>query len=295
MSSSYRRIQRNSIQYGESFVWGAKEEKSEINLSDFTSQRDLLKKEIEKAQADLNEINSAVQELLQQKDTIIDDAKKAAEEIKAEAVLKAQEILDEAQGEKELVLNEAKDLGQKQGFEVGYNEGLEKLKIDYDKQIKSLGYLANAAFDVKNEIIYSSETEILELALLIAQKIVNLKFEQDIDAFRNMTQTALSLLKEKENVKIVVNPKLMEYAAEVAPELAQNIDGLEQIKIVQDKTVSADGVVVESVDSRIDARISTQLETLARTLLIDSRTSTAISDEIEEKIVSKIKKRTKND
>lgn len=295
MSSSYRRIQGNSIQYGESFVWAAEEEKKENSLDDVVRQRALIQKEIQKAQNDLVELKNAMAELLQQKDVIIDEAKKIAEETKTQAIIKAEEILAEAQAQKETVINEFKEVGQKQGYEVGYNDGLNKLQADYANQIKNMELLAKASFDVKNEIIYSSEAEILELALLIAQKIVSVKFENDVDCFRNMTQTAISLLKEKENIKMVVNPKLVEYANEIAPELAQQIENLEQIKIVQDKTVSPDGVVVESVESRIDARISTQLETLARTLLIDNRPQGELAEEIEEKITAKVKKAKKND
>jgi len=295
MSSSYRRIQGNSIQYGESFVWAAEEEKKENSLDDVVRQRALIQKEIQKAQNDLVELKNAMTELLQQKDVIIDEAKKIAEETKTQAIIKAEEILAEAQAQKETVINEFKEVGQKQGYEVGYNDGLNKLQADYANQIKNIELLAKASFDVKNEIIYSSEAEILELALLIAQKIVSVKFENDVDCFRNMTQTAISLLKEKENIKMVVNPKLVEYANEIAPELAQQIENLEQIKIVQDKTVSPDGVVVESVESRIDARISTQLETLARTLLIDNRPQGELAEEIEEKITAKVKKAKKND
>ena len=295
MSSSYRRIQGNSIQYGESFVWAAEEEKKENSLDDVVRQRALIQKEIQKAQNDLVELKNAMAELLQQKDVIIDEAKKIAEETKTQAIIKAEEILAEAQAQKETVINEFKEVGQKQGYEVGYNDGLNKVQTDYANQIKNIELLAKASFDVKNEIIYSSEAEILELALLIAQKIVSVKFENDVDCFRNMTQTAISLLKEKENIKMVVNPKLVEYANEIAPELAQQIENLEQIKIVQDKTVSPDGVVVESVESRIDARISTQLETLARTLLIDNRPQGELAEEIEEKITAKVKKAKKND
>ena len=295
MSSSYRRIQSNSIQYGESFVWGAKEEKKEPTTKDVLAERASLQKEIQKAENDLSELKTSMAELLQQKDVIIDDAKKSAEEIKSQAIIEAEKILAEANLQKDNLINEATAQGQKQGFEVGYNEGLQNFQNDFKKQIASLELMAKAVFDVKNEIVCSSETEILELALLIAQKITSVKFENDIECFKNMTQTAISMLKEKEHIRLVVNPKLVEYANEIAPELANNIEDLEQIKIIQDKTVTPDGVVVESVESRIDARISTQLETLARSLLIDNRPNEISSDEIEENIASKIQSAQKND
>jgi len=81
----------------------------------------------------------------------------------------------------------------------------------------------------------------------------------------------------------------------MAPEIASRLEDIKQIKIIQDKAVSPDGVVVESISSRIDARISTQLETLARTLLIDRKEKNLLDAEVEEKIKSKIEKVTNND
>ncbi|MCQ2957900.1 MAG: hypothetical protein MJ180_03245 [Candidatus Gastranaerophilales bacterium] len=288
MNSSSKRIQSNSVQYGSSFVLSSETE--EENFNNLTSQKNMLQKEIEKKKAELQELQNSLKELFEQKDSIIDKAKKSAEDITNKANKNAEEIINNANREKDKIANDAQASGQKQGFEAGYNSGQEQFKLDYEKQIKALNVLANATFAVKNEIVYSSETEILELALMIAEKVVRVKFDNDIEAFKNMTQTAISLLKEKENIKIVVNPKLIEYAQEISQDLSEQLENLDQIKIVQDKAVSPDGVVVESVDSRIDARISTQMETLARTLLIDKREHEVVTEEIENKIKEKTEK-----
>ena len=293
MSTSFKRIQSDAVQYGESFVLSGETE--EETVSTLTSQKQKLQSEIEAKKKELDELKNSMKELLAQKDTIIENANKSAEEIKSNAVLEANDIVAKANADKDNIVNEAKTSGQKQGFEAGYNEGLEKLKADYAKQINALNVLAGASFEVKNEIVYSSETEILELALLIAEKVVRVKFDNDINAVKSMTQTAISMLKEKENLKLVVNPKIIEYVKNLVPELEQDIDGAGQIKIVQDKAVSPDGIVVESVSSRIDARISTQMETLARTLLIDKREHNVLTDEIDEKIISKTDKIKNND
>jgi len=294
MSSSFKRIQSGSVKYGESIVISGDTEAETIG--NLTSQKKRLQDEICKKQVELENLNSSLAELFEQKDSIIEKAKQSAEEIQAKAIVKAEEIMTQANHDKDAVINEAKAEGQKQGFEAGYNDGQDQFKLDYAKQIKALQVLTNATFSVKNEIVFSSETEILELAMLIAQKIIQVKFEDDtINVLKNMTQTAISLLKEKEDIKIVVNPKLLEYANEISPEIAKQISDLEQIKIIQDKAVSPDGVVVESVDSRIDARISTQLETISRSLLMNNRDTNVLNEEIEEKIKSKAEKVKKND
>ncbi len=292
MSSSYKRIQSDSIQYGESFVLSY--DSPEEAVTGLTVQKKLLQKEIEKAKADLTELQTSLKDLFEQKDSIIDKAKKEGEEIKAKAILKAEEILSETNAQKDVIIEENRVLGHKQGFEAGYNDGLEKFNEDYKKQLESLSALLNASFSVKNEIVFSAETDILELALLIAKKVVQVEFEENKTCFKNMVQTAISLLKEKEQIKIVVNPKFIEYANELSPELLAKIEGIESIKIIQDKSVSPDGAVVEALDSRIDARISTQMEKLARTLLIDKRIQETLTEEIEEKISARIKQ-AKND
>lgn len=295
MSSSFnKRINSNFIQYGESVVIsGETEEETVRNLS---GQKRILQNEIAQTKKELEELKASLKDLFAQKDNIIEDAKKTAEDINVKAAMKAEEIINQANNEKVNIINEAKEQGQKQGFEAGYNDGMEQFKHDYIKQINAMEVLSNAAFEVKNEIVFSSETEILELALLIAEKVVQAKFDDDTTTtLKNMTQTAISLLKEKEDLKIVVNPKLVEYAQEMAPEIASRLENIDQIKIIQDKAVSADGVVVESISSRIDARISTQLETLARKLLIDRKEKNLIDEEVEEKINSKIEKVKNND
>ena len=104
-----------------------------------------------------------------------------------------------------------------------------------------------------------------------------------------MAKKAISLLKEQEDIKIVVNPKLIDYAKELSAELPKTMQNLDKIKIIKDKTVSADGVLVESIDSRIDARISTEMEKVSRILLIEEKKEEVLNDEIEVKIAEKIK------
>jgi len=291
MSSSFKKISADTVQYGSSFVLSGDTDEETVN--NLTNQKKFLLSEIENAKKELAELKNSMKDLFIQKDNMISDAEKEAENIKTKAVLKAEEIVSKANAEKDVIVAEATNQGQKQGFEVGYNDGTEKFKQDYKNHINSLNLIVNSTFKVKNEIIFSSETEILELALMIAEKVARVKFNNDKEVFKNMIQTALSLLKEKENVKLVVNPKLVEYASEIAPELSEKLKNMEQIKVVQDKSVTLDGAVVESIDSRIDARISTQMEILARKLLMDNREQNLLTDDIEEKINEKINEVTK--
>ena len=71
MSSSYRRIESNSIKMGQSFVF------TEDNQNDVVSsldvQKRMLQRDIEKAQNDLLELKNSLKALFEQKDNIIAD------------------------------------------------------------------------------------------------------------------------------------------------------------------------------------------------------------------------------
>ena len=51
---------------------------------------------------------------------------------------------------------------------------------------------------------------------------------------------------------------------------------LQSIKIVEDSSVSPDGVIVETLNSRLDSRISTQIKEIAEKML------TGTNDELEQ-------------
>ena len=105
MSSSYKRIQSNSVKYGESFVISGDTE--EETISNLALQKKQLQTEIEKTKAELEELKDSLKDLFQQKDHIIEDAKKAGEDIKAKAIIKAEESLNEANAQRESIIEEA--------------------------------------------------------------------------------------------------------------------------------------------------------------------------------------------
>ncbi|MDD3593698.1 MAG: FliH/SctL family protein [Candidatus Gastranaerophilales bacterium] len=289
----YKRIQSDSIKLGESFILSGETQEDEVK--NLTMQKKLLNDEVGILQAKIDELNDRLKDSLHQKEHMLSDAKKLVEDIKLKADIKANEIIQEASMKKEEIFQEARNEGVEEGFKKGYEDGIENFKQECIKRIESLNALTNAAFEVKNEIVFSSEKEIIELAMLIASKVVQVEFVNNAECFKNMTTTALSMLKEKEDIKIVVNPRLLEYASEFAEELKARITNLDRIKIIQDKTVSSDGVVVESLSSRIDARISSQIEKLSRVLLAAKNMDETVDEQVEKQIQSKLSKNKNKD
>ena len=99
MSSSFKRIQGNSVQYGKSVVISGETE--EETVGNLATQKKHLQDEIANKQNELDELKNSLKDLFAQKDSIIDNAKKTAEEIQAKAIVKAEEIMTQANNDKE--------------------------------------------------------------------------------------------------------------------------------------------------------------------------------------------------
>ena len=83
-------------------------------------------------------------------------------------------------------------------------------------------------------------------------------------------------MKDKENITIIVNPLLVDNITKLSQNFKEDITKLQSIKIIEDNSVSPDGVIVETLNTRLDSRISTQIAELAEKML------TGANDELEQ-------------
>ena len=236
------RIQGDKVNFGNSFVLNA-EGKSQLN------------KEISDAQLIA--------------DSIIAEAKKQAASIVAQANTKAEQTVSQAMSTAEASKDEITAESRKQGFDEGYSDGREKILTEMEDLIYNLDNFAKCRFEMKNRIIKSLHTDILDLVLSISEKICKTKITDDKEILEKVVENAISMLKEKETVTIIVNPEMAAKIYAISDDLKEKIHNLEHIKIIEDSSVSPDGTIVESIGSRIDSRVSAQIEQFAHKLFAE--------------------------
>ena len=238
------RIKSNEIQIGNSYVLP-------IEQSNVTLQQAKVKKIIEETDARAQEIISGAEN---KSNIIIETANTEAIRIVEDAKRKAQQ-------EYESIKNEA----YKEGFSKGERDGLEKFQTDSYEALKSLETLASSSFDMKRNIIDSASLDIVELVSAIAQKVCHVKFDKEI--LHKITLDAIKLLNDKENITIIVNPILVENINSIADKIKEEIPKIQSIKIIEDSSVSPDGVIVETLNTRLDSRISAQIAEISEKML----------------------------
>ena len=246
------RIKSNEIQIGNSYVLP-------IEQSNVTRQEAKVKKIIEETDAKAQQI--------------VDAAENKSKIITETANTEATRIIEEARKKGEQEYEAVKQQAYEEGFAKGEQDGLEKFKTDAAEAINSLETLASSSFDAKKNIIDSATLDIVELVSAIAEKVCRVSFNSKI--LYSITVDAIKELKEKENITIIVNPQLVENINSLTGNLKEEFPKLQSIKIIEDSSVSPDGVIVETLSSRLDSRVSTRIAEIAQKML------TGADDELE--------------
>ena len=243
-SNDNNRIVRKDIQFGESYILPI--EQSKVTQSEAKVQK-ILADTGEKAQqmvdAAGNKSTIIVQTANNEATRIIEDSRK------------------KAQSEYDTIKQQAYE----EGFEQGRQDGLLKFNEDAEEGLKALETLASSTFDMKKNIIDSASRDIVELVAAIADKVCHIKLNPQV--LYQMTLDAIKLLNDKENITIIVSPKLVDQIQKMVPTFKTSIHNLQSVKIMEDSSLSPDGVIVETPTTRLDSRISSQIGELAQKML----------------------------
>ena len=138
-------------------------------------------------------------------------------------------------------------------------------KEDVKEGLEALDTLASSTFDIKKNIIDSATRDIIELVNVIANKVCHTCFDSEM--LYKITIDAIKLLNDKENITIIVSPVLVDNLHKMIPDIRASISNLQTIKILEDSSLSPDGVIVETLNTRLDSRISSQINELTQKML----------------------------
>lgn len=192
-----------------------------------------------------------------------DEAEAEAERIRQAAHDEAGRIEAEARQKAEGIERDAFDRGYAQGKEEGYREG----KSEADRVVERLHVVLNRAIDRRNEIIEESETQVVNLVLNIAKKVIKVISENQKNVVMNNVIQSLRKLKSKSDVIIRVNLADLKTVSQHKEEIIKSIERVGNITVAEDTTVDPGGAIVETDFGEIDARIASQLREIEDRIL----------------------------
>lgn len=241
-------------------------------VEEFKAKWEIEKAEmIESAKKEADEIlnsakSTAEEEVRQLSEEAQSTAKKAQEEaeaIIAEAKRKAEEIIAGAEKEKDSVEKESFEKGFAEGREAGFKEG----ESEVNRLIGRVHLIIEKIMDKRQEILASTEQQVVDLVLLMVRKVVKVISENQRNVVLSNVVHALRKVKGRGDVVIRVNMADAALTTEHIKTFLSNVEAVKNITVVEDLSTDPGGCIVETDFGSIDARISSQLHELEQKIL----------------------------
>lgn len=223
------------------------------------------------AQAEADEIlkkaeDAAFQEVKRQTDQaaiIKAEAENQAQEIIKKAEAQAEQLLEEAQVRRQSIENESRQ----KGFEEGHEEGYQKGVAEVERLTERMHKMLEAVMQRREEILRDTETQIVELVILMCRKVIKILSENQKNVVMANVLAALKKVKTRGKVTLRVNLEEVKLTSEHADEFIKHIENVEGITVLEDSAVEKGGCIVETDFGAIDARISSQLTELENKII----------------------------
>lgn len=210
-------------------------------------------------------------------DTAFDEVKRQSDQaaiIKADAENEAAAIIEKAKNEASQIIAEAqaerdkqKSDAQKEGFEQGHNEGYDKGVDEVNRLIERMHKILEAVMQRRDEILQDTESQIVELVILMARKVIKILSENQKNVIMANTLAALKKVRTRGEVTLRVNLEDVKLTTQHVEEFIQHVENVQGINVLEDSSVEKGGCIVETDFGSIDARISSQLTELENKIL----------------------------
>ncbi|MDD3223493.1 MAG: flagellar assembly protein FliH [Clostridium sp.] len=195
--------------------------------------------------------------------SIVEDAKKKAEEIKQKAILDAQEIEVKAH-------EEGYKAGEKEGYDKAYNETIVKGKLEVEN-FKSLAeqnassIITNAKYNYEKYLLDNRES-IKKLSLSIAENILKREVKNE-DGINDMIYSAVELSKNSELIMIKCNKTHVNSVKDAVQNWKREMPTLKQIFVIEDNFLKDGSSIIEKNNGKIKVDIDIGLDKIKSEIL----------------------------
>ncbi len=167
---------------------------------------------------------------------------------------------------REMILAEAKEearLKVEAAYEEGMQRGIAAGREDYESRVgqsaEALLVAAEAMRQARSDFLESLEPQVVELATLIAARVLDREIRTDPELIHSTVKRALIKIADRQRLRVRVSPQDLAALQKHMVTLLEDFDGVEELELVEDETIESGGCVVDSELMQVDARIETLL------------------------------------
>jgi flagellar assembly protein FliH len=156
--------------------------------------------------------------------------------------------------------------GYNVGFEQGQAAGVAAADQAMTESVTRLMALASHVHENHAIFFRAAEREVVDLALQIAQKVVEREVENMPDLARSVIRAALEEMDARTAVRVRVSPDDEELLRRLWSQVVPPGIGADRIELLKDERVKSGGAVIETTHGEVDAQLESKLAQLGNAL-----------------------------
>ncbi len=141
----------------------------------------------------------------------------------------------------------------------------EEIQQEFKPHFDDLAAAINGLQEARNQVVQSAETQLVDLALTIAEKVVHKKVEMDPSIIKDVVEDTFNKISGSDRITFKINPDDLAVFNEFQPYLESRLIGVEKISIQQDGTINQGGCIIETDLGFVDVTIKEKLNIIAQT------------------------------
>jgi flagellar assembly protein FliH len=163
--------------------------------------------------------------------------------------------------EKLLQLQSQTALDLRDAFESGKRQGEEQARAELQPVLERLNASIIEVLAMRPDLRRRAERDVVQLALLIARKVLHRQLSVDEEALNAIARIAFERLARSESYRVTVHPQ---FAASVTSALPGNHSA--RIEVYPDPNCALGTLTIHSAEGTTDASVDAQLEEISRGL-----------------------------
>jgi flagellar assembly protein FliH len=152
-------------------------------------------------------------------------------------------------------------------YAKGHAEGLKSQSKNVTAALEALAAATKSLPLIRKNILEKGEEQMVQLAIAIAEKIIQEEVTTRKDLILGVLKGALKNVADTEGMKIRLNTQDFRYMMEVKKDFLQSFDGIRNVVFEEDSSVKRGGAVVETMFGEVDARLENQLKEIKTAML----------------------------
>lgn len=205
--------------------------------------------------SEASQLNKRANSPSDEREQIISTARAEAEKLLQEAKEKVEQLITQAQIDIQRMQAEAVSRAETEGREAG----LASARAEMAGKVALAASIAQSAINEKRDLLIQAESELAQLSLAIAQKIIGQETSLSQDTLKNIIQQSLNLLSKQQAAVIHLNPGDIEAFSEYWQELSKSSASAQDWQVLADPAVSTGGCVIETKPGVITGSVQTQI------------------------------------